>query len=152
MKRAGEQRLQSRLAFIIPTMNRPTELRRLLASMESQSALPDEIIIVDGSTEPVESIAREFPGLKLKYVRVFPRGLVKQRNIGVSALSFHITVAGYLDDDIVVEPGSSRAGWVRRFSMSSRPCRMPSAASARAAMSSRCCRTRRLARRLLPFR
>ena len=28
-------------------MNRPAELRRLLASVESQSVLPDEVIVVD---------------------------------------------------------------------------------------------------------
>ncbi len=50
----SRQPFQSRIAFVVPTMNRPAELRRLLASVESQSALPDEIIIVDGSSEPVD--------------------------------------------------------------------------------------------------
>jgi GT2 family glycosyltransferase len=87
-------------------MNRPGELRRLLASVESQSALPDEIIIVDGSTEPVECISKDFPHLSLKYVRIFPPGLTKQRNAGMAMLSPHITLVACLDDDLILEPGS----------------------------------------------
>jgi GT2 family glycosyltransferase len=87
-------------------MNRPAELRRMLASVESQSALPDEIIIVDGGTEPVERIAKDFPHLSPKYTRIFPPGLTKQRNAGMTMLSPHITLAACLDDDLVLEPGS----------------------------------------------
>ncbi len=100
---------QSTIAFVVPTMNRPAELRRLLASVESQSALPDEIIIVDGSSEPVDRISKDFPRLSLKYLRVFPPGLTKQRNAGMAMLSPHITLAACLDDDLVLEPGSIEA-------------------------------------------
>ena len=102
----SRQPFQSRIAFVVPTMNRPAELRRLLASVECQSVLPDEIIIVDGSTEPMECLSRDFPHLSLKYVRIFPPGLTKQRNAGMAMLSPHITLAACLDDDLVLEPGS----------------------------------------------
>ena len=87
-------------------MNRPAELRRMLASVESQSALPDEIIVIDGSTEPMENVAKDFPRLRLKTMRIFPPGLTKQRNAGMTMLSPHITLAACLDDDLVLEPGS----------------------------------------------
>jgi len=105
----SRQPFQSRIAFVVPTMNRPAELRRLLASVECQSVLPDEIIIVDGSTEPMECLSRDFPHLSLKYVRIFPPGLTKQRNAGMAMLSPHITLAACLDDDLVLEPGSIEA-------------------------------------------
>jgi len=98
--------LQSRIAFVIPTMNRPKELRRLLASVESQSVLPHEIIIVDGSTEPIECLAQDFPLLNLRQIRVFPPALTKQRNAGMAVLSPEISLVAHLDDDLVMEPGS----------------------------------------------
>src|SRR5262249_5827637 len=95
---------RSKIAFIIPTVNRPRELRRLLASIESQLVLPDEVIIVDGGPEPFEPILNDFPALNLKYERSVPPSLCRQKNVGRSKLSENITVAGYLDDDLVLEP------------------------------------------------
>lgn len=47
---------RAKITFIIPTVNRSRELRRLLASIESQSVLPDEVIVVDGSPEPIQPV------------------------------------------------------------------------------------------------
>src|SRR5436309_13986410 len=95
-----------KIAFVVPTMNRPAELRRLLASVESQSVLPGEVIVVDGSGEPSESIPTEFPKLNIRYIRTLPPSLTKQRNAGMAILSPQIDLVGHLDDDLVLEPGS----------------------------------------------
>jgi GT2 family glycosyltransferase len=87
-------------------MNRPLELQRLLSSMECQSVLPDEVIIVDGSAEPIDRVLKDFSKLNLKYVRVVPPSLSRQRNAGLAEVSCGISLVGFLDDDLVMEPGS----------------------------------------------
>lgn len=91
------------LAYVVPTKDRPDDLRKLLASLVVQTRQPRQIIIVDGSDPVIEPVLAEFPGLPLTYVRVFPPSLAKQRNAGMAALRPDITVAGYLDDDLVLE-------------------------------------------------
>ena len=98
-----------KIAFVVPTLNRPLELRRMLRSVVGQAVLPHEVVIVDGSATPVESLASEFPQIALKYVPVYPPSLSKQRNAGIAALSPDATLAGYLDDDLVLEDGCIEA-------------------------------------------
>jgi GT2 family glycosyltransferase len=81
----------------------------MLASVAEQSCLPDQIIIVDGGEETVEDAVKEFPTLSIRYLRVYPPSLAKQRNAGMSAIDSSMTLAGYLDDDLVLEPGSIEA-------------------------------------------
>ena len=103
------QAFRHKIAFVVPTMNRPFEIRRMLQSVARQSALPAQIVIVDGSTTPIDDVIGEFPTLPLKYVRVYPPSLSKQRNAGIAVLSPEITLAGYLDDDLVLEDGCVEA-------------------------------------------
>ena len=79
----------------------------MLASVAGQSVLPAQVIIVDGSAQPIEFVLKNFPTLNLTYVRVFPPGLAKQRNAGMANIQDDITVAGYLDDDLVLEPNAT---------------------------------------------
>lgn len=93
-----------KLAFVVPTKDRPDDLRRMLASLRAQTLLPDQIIVVDGSDPDVRHVVAEFPDLKADYVRVFPPSLARQRNAGMQQLRADIALAGYLDDDVVLEP------------------------------------------------
>lgn len=93
----------NKIAFIIPTRNRPAILNRLLKSFESQTILPDQIIIVDGSDAPKQAEIQPFINLNISYMRIFPPSLTKQRNEGLKALKDNISLVGYLDDDIVME-------------------------------------------------
>jgi len=97
------------IAFVVPTRNRPDDLRRMLTSIQVQRIHPDQIIIVDGSDDPVENIVEEFPKLNIQYDRVYPPSLTRQRNAGMAVVDPHITLAGYLDDDLVFEPGAMEA-------------------------------------------
>ena len=92
------------VAYVVPTKDRPDDLRKMLASLAQQTRMPDQVIIVDGSSLAVENVLAEFPGMKLDYVRVYPPGLAKQRNAGMAVLRTEISIAGYLDDDLVLEP------------------------------------------------
>jgi glycosyltransferase involved in cell wall biosynthesis len=98
-----------RFAFVVPTRNRPDDLRKMLQSVESQSVHPEQIIIVDGGEDRVEDVVDEFPVLNLEYVRVIPPSLSKQRNAGMQRLHRSITLAGYLDDDLFLEDGAMEA-------------------------------------------
>lgn len=75
----------------------------MLESLACQTRIPDQVIVVDGSDPDVRRVVDAFPGLPLDYVRVFPPSLAKQRNAGMARLRPDITLAGYLDDDIVLE-------------------------------------------------
>jgi len=61
-------------------------------------------VVVDGSDSPVEGVVAGFPTLPLDYVRVYPPSLARQRNAGMAKVAGDIAVAGYLDDDLVLEP------------------------------------------------
>jgi glycosyltransferase involved in cell wall biosynthesis len=93
-----------RIAFVIPTKDRPDDLRKMLASLAAQTRLPDQVIVVDGSDPPVREVVERAAPLRVEYVREFPPSLARQRNAGMARLARDITLAGYLDDDIVLEP------------------------------------------------
>jgi GT2 family glycosyltransferase len=68
---------------------------------------PDEILIIDGSTNDFTEKVFDNNNLKnLKYFKVDKnnRGLTKQRNFGISKVSNSIDVVCFLDDDIVLTP------------------------------------------------
>ena len=89
-----------RMAYVVPTKDRPDDLRKLLASLAEQTVTPTQIVIVDGSDSDIEWVCKDFPALPLTYVREFPPSLARQRNAGMAALADDIDVAGYLDDDL----------------------------------------------------
>ncbi|HBT41713.1 MAG TPA: glycosyltransferase [Rhodospirillaceae bacterium] len=96
-----------KLAYVVPTKDRPDDLGKLLESIRRQTRMPDQLIIVDGSAPDVRHVVDRFADLPITYVREMPPSLARQRNAGMAALSDDITVAGYLDDDIVMEPDAT---------------------------------------------
>lgn len=92
-----------KIAFIIPTKDRPEDLGNLLSSLQAQTYKPDQLIVVDGGSETVEGLTSNCDNLSIKYLRVYPPGLTKQRNAGVKALRSDITLVGFLDDDLTLE-------------------------------------------------
>jgi len=106
MKDQTNPHFKHKIALIIPTRNRPELLRKLLNSIQLQQVKPDQVIVVDGSDQPLKTLIE--PGLfyELTYQYVFPPSLTKQRNEGIKLLHPDITLAGYLDDDIELKPGA----------------------------------------------
>ncbi|MEH6632302.1 MAG: glycosyltransferase [Halopseudomonas aestusnigri] len=96
------------IAYVVPTKDRPDDLRVLFKSLQKQTRQPDQTIIVDGSDPVIKPVCDEFPDLNIRYVRCFPPSLAKQRNAGMAALNDDITVAGYLDDDLELEPEATK--------------------------------------------
>jgi len=91
----------NRISVIISTKNRTQDVIRCLESISIQTALPDEIIVVDSSdTEELKGELSAFHPLNIKYIRSKP-GLTLQRNIGIKTSSGDIII--FLDDDVTLD-------------------------------------------------
>ncbi|WP_158844233.1 glycosyltransferase family 2 protein [Algibacter sp. L1A34] len=94
-------------SLIICTYMRPQSLLRLLGSVTLQSIYPDQILIIDGSTNTNTEDALKkntFRNLSYYKVDVANRGLTKQRNFGISKVNKSSQIVCFLDDDVVLEP------------------------------------------------
>jgi len=92
-------------SLIICTYLRPKALLTLLKSVKNQVLCPNEIIIVDGSTNDLtKQELDEYVHKNLKYFKVTPndRGLTKQRNFGIERVSIDSDVVCFLDDDVLL--------------------------------------------------
>lgn len=85
---------------------RPESLLQLLQSVQGQTLYPDEILIIDGSTNTeTEKVVQEnnFTNLHYFLVPLEHRGLTRQRNYGIERVGTEMEVVCFLDDDIVLE-------------------------------------------------
>jgi GT2 family glycosyltransferase len=98
------------VSIVIPTCDRPQDLRRCLSALQRQTfRRVVEIIVVDnrpGSSSAAPDVVREFPGVRL--LEEERRGLSYARNAGFAAATGEILVA--IDDDVVVGNG-----WLERL-------------------------------------
>lgn len=97
------------LSFVIATKDRPKEIRRMLQSIEAQSYLPQQVVIVDAGKEELAGLKEEFPDLCIKYLRCSLASATIQRNMGIEAADQEATLIGFIDDDVVLESGSLKA-------------------------------------------
>ncbi len=84
---------------------RPVSLLSLLNSIKLQMLYPDEILIIDGSTNDETKLTLQentFNNLKYYKVNEVDRGLTKQRNFGINKVDNDIDIVCFLDDDIVL--------------------------------------------------
>lgn len=109
------QKLMPGLAVAVCTYQRAASLARFLNSLWLQDRLPDELIVVDASSDidtEKEVLRRWLEGpvaTRKIYCRVTGnlRGLTRQRNLALKLCSREIVV--FFDDDIVLDPGCLRA-------------------------------------------
>ncbi|TRX34852.1 glycosyltransferase family 2 protein [Flavobacterium sp. ZT3R18] len=95
-----------KLSLIICTYMRPKPLLQLLQSVREQTIYPDEILIIDGSTNnETQLVLKENYFKNLDYYQVpnEHRGLTKQRNYGIARVDKSSDIVAFLDDDIVLE-------------------------------------------------
>jgi len=93
-------------SLIVCTYMRPDSLIKLMQSVNSQTLYPDEIWIIDGSTDEKTKLALDSNPLKnLHYLKVSSeeRGLTRQRNVGISKTSPACEIVCFLDDDTFLE-------------------------------------------------
>ncbi len=96
-----------KFSLIICTYKRPQALLRLLKSVKFQTLYPNEILIVDGSTDDSTHCMLEkncFSNLIYFKVEESDRGLTKQRNYGIAHVNEESGVVCFLDDDTVLNP------------------------------------------------
>ncbi|MEP0480618.1 MAG: glycosyltransferase family A protein, partial [Nonlabens sp.] len=95
-----------KVSLIICTYMRPEPLSRLMDSVMLQSKLPDEVLIIDGSTnDDTGSRFRESGNPIIHYYKVPKehRGLTKQRNFGINKVAPDMDIVAFLDDDTILE-------------------------------------------------
>ncbi len=95
-----------RFTLIVCTYMRPEPLLKLLQSVQQQTLFPDEILVIDGSTnEETKVVLADNKLANLRYYQVSSehRGLTQQRNFGVNCVSDAMEIVCFLDDDIVLE-------------------------------------------------
>jgi len=93
-------------SLIICTFKRPEPLTRLLNSVKTQTAYPNEILIIDGSPDnETQDLISKLTFKNLRYYKVSEanRGLTKQRNFGINLVHDNLEIICFLDDDIVLE-------------------------------------------------
>ncbi|TDO77480.1 GT2 family glycosyltransferase [Flavobacterium chryseum] len=96
-----------KFSLIICTYMRPDSLLNLLQSVQNQTLYPDEILIIDGSSNhETETVLNNKAFRNLDYFLVSKqhRGLTKQRNFGISKVAVDSEIVCFLDDDTVLEP------------------------------------------------
>ena len=86
---------------------RPAALLNLLNSVKSQTLYPNQILIIDGSTnDETKSVFEKESFKNLSYFQVDKdnRGLTRQRNFGISKIDAGSEILCFLDDDTVLTP------------------------------------------------
>lgn len=86
---------------------RPKAIIKLLESVNNQTLYPNEIIVIDGSTDTLTQAVLKtntFNNLNYYNIDANDRGLTKQRNIGISKISNTSNIVCFLDDDVILEP------------------------------------------------
>lgn len=86
---------------------RPQSLLQLLLSVQVQKVYPDEILIIDGSTnQETEQMLQknQFDNICYFLVPENLRGLTKQRNYGLERVAHTSDVIAFLDDDTELLP------------------------------------------------
>ena len=104
----SQQRNAARTTVIICTRNRYNDIMQFLPSLAEQTALPDELIIVDSSDVSLQESHRfveqfsdaQFPTVQLRYLHTKP-GLTYQRNVGIDHATGDILY--FFDDDVVLD-------------------------------------------------
>ncbi|MEP3837191.1 MAG: glycosyltransferase family 2 protein [Algibacter sp.] len=94
-----------KFTLIVCTYMRSKALVNLLLSVSQQTLYPDEILVIDASTnsETKNSLKQnKFNNLKYYKVDDANRGLTKQRNYGINLVSKSSEIVCFLDDDIVL--------------------------------------------------
>jgi glycosyltransferase involved in cell wall biosynthesis len=96
------------ISVIVPTYNRPNELRKCLDSILIQSRLPNEVIIIDnGDDTETKKIFNEREAIfiknkiVLKYLKNVENSLTLAKNLGIFQSSGDLV--SFLDDDLILD-------------------------------------------------
>ena len=99
-----------KISVIIPTYNRPNDLKEVLNCLQSQTIKPYEVIIVDDSdNDETQKLIEKFretfekDNIKLKYIKnTKKKSLTVARNVGIENTSKETEFVLFLDDDVIL--------------------------------------------------
>jgi len=91
------------LAAIIPTKDRPRELKNLLVNLEQQTLKPAQVIIIDSGRGSLDALAAEHRILNITYRKYSPPSSARQRNEGLNHLAQAVNYVAFFDDDIILD-------------------------------------------------
>ena len=57
--------MTEKIAYVVPTKDRPDDLRVLLESLRNQTSMPAQIIVVDGSEPTIKHVCDDFASIIL---------------------------------------------------------------------------------------
>jgi len=91
-------------SVIIPTYNRPQDLKNCLESIVEQFLLPDEVIVIDDGDLDDMPCRKELEqkGIQCVFKKKSQKGLTRSRNLGVKIARGDIII--FFDDDVVLTP------------------------------------------------
>lgn len=92
------------VSVVIPTYNRPQDLKKCLQSILYQTVLPKEIIVIDDGELKECPYRQDFEKKGVQYIfrQKKDKGLTRSRNLGVRIASEEIVA--FFDDDVILEP------------------------------------------------
>ncbi len=94
-----------RIAFITPTRDRPSQIARMLESLNAQTRRPDQIIVVDAGRRPVKAEVEAVQGAAVDYEPwTSAPSSAAQRNAGLARLRDDIELVCFFDDDQELHP------------------------------------------------
>lgn len=89
-----------KISVIIPTLNRPDDLKDCLVAIKCNSRQPDEIVIIEqGDMEATQRVVTE-TGVAGEVFNLAEKSLTKARNLGILKTSGDLVV--FVDDDVVI--------------------------------------------------
>ena len=92
-----------KISFIIPTKNRPENLRKCLEGLADQNEHVQKVIVV-ATGEDVQDVVGFFKNtLRVQYIYSETSGQIYQRNLGIDALDKDAELVGFFDDDAIVQ-------------------------------------------------
>src|SRR4051812_917734 len=96
-----------KFSLIICTYMRAVPLEKLLLSVQKQTLYPDEILVIDGSSNDATQKMTEMHRFKNVFYFLAAehlRGLTKQRNYGITKAGKSSEIIAFLDDDTELMP------------------------------------------------
>ncbi|HIJ84731.1 MAG TPA: glycosyltransferase family 2 protein, partial [Magnetococcales bacterium] len=91
------------IAILVPTKDRPDNMKKLLDSFAQQTVQCGRIIVVASGMNIEEVVMGYVDRLKVSYHCCPLPGQIRQRNMGIGLLDDSTPLVGFFDDDIVLE-------------------------------------------------
>lgn len=94
---------ENELAIVVPTKDRPKQVKEMLASIEVQTSKPGLIVIIDSGGKSNKVVEEFLDRLPIVYKNTNIAGQIAQRKLGIDLVDNKFKLLCNLDDDIVLE-------------------------------------------------